>query len=382
MDNFFFLFGTNAVFVVTFFCSVGFIAGIRGNGDSSMRKVIIRSRLFMGAAALAVALQVVWHKSVLGDSEDMFRLQGMSIIFTYIISRLLAFGLSPSFDRYFITFKRVFFTVLRIALMGVLLGVINFVALPELTRGSLLTLASGWFAIDTAFIIGYIYYSSLKTCKAYDAFYSEDYNIYLRWVPRFYALMQFYCIAWLPIYYTSNLVQSIYALIGAALWFYLYVCYERYSLYFRLHTTAEIAEIPEDEAPVIVDATYPLPVQEKIPTMEMKDRYEYFVEALAVWIENKGYRQADITIEQLARQFGTNRTYLSSFINSHYGMPFRLWIASLRAEDAKALLLDTYLSEGKIAETLGYPSVQSFVRSFTQATSMSPSDYRKKVVSN
>lgn len=380
MDIPFFLYGTNAVFVITLFCGLGFLAGIRSYGDIPMRKQVIRSHLFMAAAALAVALQVVWHKYVIGNSADMFRLQSMSIMFTYIISRLMAFGLSPTFDRNFITLKRVLFTILRIVLIGGLLAVISFGELKELTRVGLLTLASGCFVIDTAFIIGYIYFSSLKTCKAYDAFYSEDYNTYLRWVPSFYALLQFYCIAWLPMYYTSELVQSLYALVGAALWFYLYVCYERYSLYFRLHTTEEIADIPEEEALAIEDQTYPLPLQDKMPMMEMKDRYAYFVETLSVWIEHKGYRQADLTIEQLARQFGTNRTYLSSFINSHYGMPFRLWIGSLRAEDAKQLLLSTELLEQDIAAKLGYSTLQSFVRSFTQATGMSPSDYRKMVI--
>ena len=127
----------------------------------------------------------------------------------------------------------------------------------------------------------------------------------------------------------------------------------------------------------IEDVTYPLSILTDMPTSEMKDRYAFFVEALSNWIEQKGYLQAELTIEDLARQLGSNRTYLSTFINSHYGVPFRQWIASLRIAEAKKMLRDTNLREQDIAEAIGFATVQSFIRNFTQMEHISPSAYRK-----
>ena len=91
--------------------------------------------------------------------------------------------------------------------------------------------------------------------------------------------------------------------------------------------------------------------------------------------------QAELTIEDLARQLGINRTYLSTFINSHYGVPFRQWIASLRIAESKKMLRDTNLREQDIAEAIGFATVQSFIRNFTQFENMSPSAYRKSISS-
>ena len=100
------------------------------------------------------------------------------------------------------------------------------------------------------------------------------------------------------------------------------------------------------------------------------------------WIEQKGYLQAELTIEDLSRQLGTNRTYLSTFINSNYGVPFRQWIASLRIAEAKKMLCNTNLCEQDIAEAIGFVTVQSFIRNFTQIEGVSPSAYRRMVCTN
>ena len=112
-------------------------------------------------------------------------------------------------------------------------------------------------------------------------------------------------------------------------------------VYFRFGSSTKEPELIEEEDVEIKDITYPIREVEQISMSEMKDRYAYLIESLSRWIENKGFLQAELTIEDLARQLGTNRTYLSTFINSHYGVPFRQWIASLRIAESKKMLRDT-----------------------------------------
>ena len=73
------------------------------------------------------------------------------------------------------------------------------------------------------------------------------------------------------------------------------------------------------------------------------------------WIENRGYTVPALTIQQLAAELGTNRTYLSDYVNSKYSLTFRNWIAQLRIDYSKRLLIgNSALSINTIAEMTGY----------------------------
>lgn len=53
------------------------------------------------------------------------------------------------------------------------------------------------------------------------------------------------------------------------------------------------------------------------------------------WVQNKGYLNSRLTIIQLSKIIGINRTYLSNHINKTYGLNFNLWLNHLRIEEAK-----------------------------------------------
>ena len=95
------------------------------------------------------------------------------------------------------------------------------------------------------------------------------------------------------------------------------------------------------------------------------------------WVDDKLYCQKDITIVDLSRYVGTNRTYLSKFINSVYGISFRNWIAELRIEEAKKQLVDTNKPLSEVAIGLGFSSSSTFSRTFAQITGLTPNTYRK-----
>ncbi|MFR9533476.1 MAG: helix-turn-helix domain-containing protein [Rikenellaceae bacterium] len=100
---------------------------------------------------------------------------------------------------------------------------------------------------------------------------------------------------------------------------------------------------------------------------------------LEVWIAQKGYQQRGVTITDVARSVKTNRTYLSKYINSVYKASFRSWITLLRIEEAKRLLLeDSEASINKIAQTIGFASVESFTHIFTRNEGVPPTKWREK----
>jgi AraC-like DNA-binding protein len=98
-----------------------------------------------------------------------------------------------------------------------------------------------------------------------------------------------------------------------------------------------------------------------------------------ILLHNKGYMKKDLTLDSLAKQLATNRTYLSSSINTHYGLHFKKWINELRTKEAILLLTDPsqdIYSIESIADQVGFTSISSFNENFKRITGFTPSSFR------
>lgn len=86
-----------------------------------------------------------------------------------------------------------------------------------------------------------------------------------------------------------------------------------------------------------------------------------------------------MTIEELAGELGTNRTYLSAYIKSTYHVSFREWIAGLRIEYAKRMF-GQYpgMTVSAVSEVSGFMSLSYFTKIFTEKEGCSPSIWRKQ----
>ncbi len=107
---------------------------------------------------------------------------------------------------------------------------------------------------------------------------------------------------------------------------------------------------------------------------------EVIKDRLAEWIAQRGFLNARLTIIQLSKIIGINRTYLSNHINSTYGLNFNLWVNHLRIEEAKQLIKQSpkrNLSE--IAEQIGFTDLAHFSKQFKLQEGVSPSEWRKKM---
>lgn len=112
-------------------------------------------------------------------------------------------------------------------------------------------------------------------------------------------------------------------------------------------------------------------------TKDKNDPKKNIGEALINWIENKGFVESNITITTLSKHLGTNRTYLSNFINEHYGENFNSWLNKLRIEEAKRFLEDEELSLLEIADKVGFTDLPHFSKTFKSITGHPPSTWRK-----
>jgi AraC family L-rhamnose operon regulatory protein RhaS len=83
-----------------------------------------------------------------------------------------------------------------------------------------------------------------------------------------------------------------------------------------------------------------------------------------------------LSLNDLAREFGTNRTSLNERFKSETGMTAIAYLIDLRLRIASALLNNTYLPVAEIAERVGIGDVSYFERIFRQKYHQSPSAYR------
>lgn len=107
---------------------------------------------------------------------------------------------------------------------------------------------------------------------------------------------------------------------------------------------------------------------------------EVIKDRLAEWIKQKGFLTSRITIIQLSKIIGVNRTYLSNHINTNYGLNFNLWLNRLRIEEAKELIKQSperNLSE--IAQQIGFTDLAHFSKQFKLLVGEAPSKWRKEM---
>lgn len=99
----------------------------------------------------------------------------------------------------------------------------------------------------------------------------------------------------------------------------------------------------------------------------------------ALMKEQRIFLTQNLKITDVVKAIGSNRTYVSNYINDTYHCSFSDYINQMRIEHAKSLLLsskpDTKLVT--IAEASGYSSESAFYRNFQRVTGMTPSEFKK-----
>lgn len=100
---------------------------------------------------------------------------------------------------------------------------------------------------------------------------------------------------------------------------------------------------------------------------------------IAVWVKAKAYTHEQFTLEELASSLYTNKTYLSTFIKDEYDMNFSGWVASLRIDEAKRIMMkkpEKRLQE--VAFECGFSSLAYFSSVFSKSEGISPSAWQRE----
>jgi AraC-like DNA-binding protein len=94
------------------------------------------------------------------------------------------------------------------------------------------------------------------------------------------------------------------------------------------------------------------------------------------------YLQPELKITEVTKLLATNRSYVSSLINTEFSCSFSEFVNGYRIIEAKRFLNDrtkAHFSLNYISETVGFGSIGTFIRVFRESEGVTPGKYRDEV---
>jgi len=258
------------------------------------------------------------------------------------------------------TIKRVLLELLPTTILSIF-GYIFFLTGGNILLHILCWILGGYYVLQ---IIRYsLFYRKVShnTVKKLDNFFSEETAKRLKWTGGafiwlftggIFSFMSLFLNTWFSIFFT--------------------VYYTFFYIYFSIHYLNYVTLFLDMEP--AFNTSEETPVKDKNVTKS----YEQLEQAIKEWEMQKFYTEPGITIEQVATQLRSNRTYLSTHMNLYRKMSFKDWINRLRIDEASELLRKhPDMPVSQIGAMVGLPDKSNFGRQFTKLTGKSPQAWRK-----
>ncbi len=202
--------------------------------------------------------------------------------------------------------------------------------------------------------------------------FSNTENLDIRWVRALICSLYIICVVWAIVALNTTWIgDAIYYLSTSAFVIALY--------YFSTNVnTVSVSKCLSEES-----ATTPT-IEESATTDKLLSS-EHWCESIEPRLEqamneDKVFLNPQLSLTDLAVHIGTNRTYLSRYINQHKAIPFATYINNFRLKEAQRLFSNNneHQSVAEIAELCGFSSVSTFRRVFKLHYGYAPSQISQK----
>ena len=323
------------------------------------------SKLLVGIAFLLIGLNiaVLWLGQTAQWQEHFIIVS--DILNDYIIYILLTIASINLFKHDYLNK-----TTIRRQATG-LLVIIAISALPILVTPN-----SRWIPqrIGTAWLFGYMiwfigyFHNVIEQTRNKMAYYhNHELTRYMRWVIRSVVLWIVFGLVSTFISLAPTWGKAIFRIYGIAINSYIYASLRNYLIHYE---TVEQA---------IMEVRRQYSNRQKRPRNRIQEARDKKIEqGVQVWLQMNGFIQTGITIDQLALQIGTNRSYLSYYINQTYATKFNDWLNQLRLEHAKnTLRTNKSLSMEEVALRSGFSSGSYFTKIFVKSTGKPPMKWKE-----
>ena len=215
-----------------------------------------------------------------------------------------------------------------------------------------------------------------KATRKLDNYYSDDAAVYIRWMSVFTYWAIVFGVGQGIFTFVPDRYVYLWIISAIPFYIYLYVSYANYLLMYE--HVADAINTYEDQEEYDIENVVENRDRDNGQTISSttrisKQQEEMLKSNIQKWIDDKEFTKGGLTIEDIARQTASNRTYVSHFVNTHYGMSFREWINYLRLQYVKDIMLKSPdKSVAEIAIESGYLSTSYFSRIFKETEGLTP----------
>lgn len=327
----------------------------------------LRSRRIMGIALLLLAANYSVHFFI-GIRFMNVNAAILMNLSTYFLSYwLFSSALTTLIDRFYITRRRLAVHLGLWVLFSCFAGAV-LLLLPDGTvqNTGLVTLAA-LLVFYGLFLSRRLLRAYHKAVKYFNDTHSDDIGMYINWMSVFTYWALIFGVGCGLFTFLPDKWVFVWILSSVPFYIYLFCCYQNYLLFYEQVESA----MESDETGYVDDCKTEQSHEPALYHAEMAEK-------IREWIGADGYLRPGLTIKELSEQFHTNRTYLSEYIGTTYGMTFRSWITGLRIGYAKRLLvMNPELTVADVSERSGFQSPSHFIRLFKENTDSSPAKWRK-----
>ncbi len=250
-------------------------------------------------------------------------------------------------------------------IMPLLICIIALIATGE---HIIISMASWYVAVYTVAVIAYVHFAARRYEKWLNDTYANTARRGVTWVLITLYILVALVIAWFVLRYLYPTLHNniIYNLLSLVPWLF----YSRRLIKQEFNTHAIAEAIAAEEHGLMEDDS-------QDDTTSLKTwQEEKFGEAIRQFCtEEKNFTNTDLSIVDVARAVGSNRTYVSRWCKEQ-GLDFSTFVAHIRLDRAEQLLLNTDLTINEVVAMTGFSNPRTFRNSFVARHGCTPSEFR------
>lgn len=335
--------------------------------DKTIYETYLRSRRIMGAALLLLAANYCVHffYGIRFKNVNAAILMNLS---TYFLSYwLFSSALMALLDRFYLTKRRFIRHIIIWIMFTIFSGTVLMILPDNIIQKIAMLIMAAWLFIYGTRLAYNLLKAYHKAVRLFDDTHSEHIAAYIRWLSIFTYWAVIYGVSCGLLTFLPDRYIYLWVLSSIPFYIYLYCSYMNYLLFYEqveniLETEAyskhsDLADVNNEDMPIC---------------------FMYISERLSSWIDNEGYIKKGLTLNELAEELNTNRTYLSAYIKETYKISFREWITRMRIDYAKKKMIEhPELTIIGISEMSGYMSQSNFMKLFRDKEGCTPAQWRK-----
>lgn len=332
-----------------------------------------QSKRMLTAALASMAINLImWRILTTGDwSKFNYGIAILDVVLFYFEELMMCYSFCHILNNSFLTRRRITKDVTHILVATVLVLLPLIPGLQHFTQ--YFFLAALIIMVVNISELAFLFRKQYKlNGEMLDNYFSNDMHYLVRWTSRSITLLIISWVFAVVTLFTNVYVNLVFQAYMVTLNFYIAINFTNFCTKYGDIARAYLpaGEDPED---IIIK-----PKETDSQTIEVQT----LEHRINTWMEAKEYVGSQFTIDELATKLGTNKGYLSFFINEHFGTNFSVSVSGLRINEAKQLM--TANPERKmedIAYTVGFSSPSYFSKVFASHEGMSPTVWRREVMS-